>query len=251
MKVEEITYDAKTGRPFLSQNDLEQLAYEFLEEFYSDVRDDAGQTPKPIGHCLQNPGKAPVDEVLIYLHETRGVAIGKEDLSGHPRHGVRAGIIFSRNTIYFNQQVLAEHGPVFRFAAAHEIAHWHLHRHKPLYLNDRTEPAKQIDDGDKELQPWSPGARKLVSTSDWIEFQANVFAAALLMPRPMVKRIVVEKQDRLGLSPARRGPIYVDKQPCNQHAFFQILSTLQDTFGVSKTCARIRLQRINILHEDP
>ena len=62
-----------------------------------------------------------------------------------------------------------------RFTIAHELGHWRLHKGKPLIV-DQSVMANKRDNISSEA-------------SDFEEIQANQFAAALLMPETLVRRI--------------------------------------------------------------
>jgi Zn-dependent peptidase ImmA (M78 family) len=62
-----------------------------------------------------------------------------------------------------------------RFTIAHELGHWRLHKGKPLIV-DQSVMVNKRDNISSEA-------------SDFEEIQANQFAAALLMPETLVRRI--------------------------------------------------------------
>lgn len=76
-----------------------------------------------------------------------------------------------------------------RFTLAHELGHLSLHRNLRLDFQSLDATARAIVDGERELQI---GHRVLESPGDFLEWQANSYAAALLMPRitftPELKR---------------------------------------------------------------
>jgi Zn-dependent peptidase ImmA (M78 family) len=79
----------------------------------------------------------------------------------------------------------------------------------------------------------------------WIEWQANKFAAALLLPRPILKRTLVAIQNILEVP--NPGHIYVDDQPANLRDFDATIAQLSAHLGASKTMVRIRLTDLDLL----
>ena len=114
-----------------------------------------------------------------------------------------------------------------RFTLAHELA---LH----LLAHGRHMTREYCDEDDFVLHQ-----RSLLDGSDIarMEFQANYFAASLLMPRT------------LDIRDHGFGALYVDDQPCNLQNFRFVTSHLMRTYGVSRTAAKIRLESLGLLRE--
>jgi hypothetical protein len=81
-----------------------------------------------------------------------------------------------------------------------------------------------------------------------LEWQANTFAASLLMPRTTVPAAVVTKQREMGVT-RNLGQVYLDRH--NYSDFRALLDYLGFIYQVSKATLRLRLSELNILHEPP
>jgi Zn-dependent peptidase ImmA (M78 family) len=136
-------------------------------------------------------------------------------------------------------RTLSEDSPRFRWTLCHEIGHYVLHRHlDPKLIGDD----RPLVDTRRELFFIRTAAK---SDRQWIEWQANKFAAALLLPRPILKRSLVAIQNVLEVP--NPGQIYVDDQPANLRDFEATIAHLSAQLGASKTMVRIRLNDLQLL----
>jgi len=124
-----------------------------------------------------------------------------------------------------------------RFTLAHELAH-HLLNHGRYLVRE------SCDDNDFVLQ-----SAPVVGGSDVarMEFQANYFAASLLMPRTHIIEDFYRVIRALDIANKGFGPLYVDDQPCNLQNFQQVTGQLMKGYGVSQTAVKIRLESIGLL----
>lgn len=134
--------------------------------------------------------------------------------------------------------------PRFRFTLAHEIGHFVLHRKligKGLYINREQMPS----DGASELK-----YREMATLSDlgWVEWQANEFALALLLPTVTLFQKIQKIQQGLGIN-RNFGIIYFDDQPINQADASQIIVALEREFDVPKALLWRRLRHLNLLQD--
>ena len=128
-----------------------------------------------------------------------------------------------KNSIYIETQ-LDNHQEMKRFTQAHEIAHWVLHRQvdlKDYNLEDTHHTLNQ--------------SRKLTTTYDWVEWQANTFAAYLLIPE---KRFSNELQKIITLLKIQK-----DKTLFSPSDWYKIHHSVAHFFQVSKTVAAIYIQQ--------
>lgn len=126
-----------------------------------------------------------------------------------------------------------------RFTLAHELAH-HLLAHGQHMTRE------YCDDEDFILD-----RRSLLEGSDIarMEFQANYFAASLLMPRTYFLEDFQRLTRSLDIRDRGYGALYVDDQPCNLQSFRIVTSDLMQTYGVSRTAAKIRLESLGLLRD--
>jgi Zn-dependent peptidase ImmA (M78 family) len=101
-----------------------------------------------------------------------------------------------------------EESPRFRFTLAHELGHMSLHRNLPLDFQSLDASQKAIIDSEHDV---APEPRELKTPRDWLEWQANSYAAALLMPQPTVGDEIARVQAALGIA-RNLGRIRLDGQ---------------------------------------
>jgi len=126
-----------------------------------------------------------------------------------------------------------------RFTLAHELAH-HFLRH------DQYMERESCDEEDFLLQRQALQAETDISR---MEFQANYFAASLLMPAQEFRDQFCRIRRYLGISDKGFGALYVDNQPCNFRNFDLVISQLMQHYGVSKSAAKIRLEELGLLRD--
>lgn len=157
-------------------------------------------------HGMVTAPPIPIDEIV---EEHLKIAVEFRDLRAEfPEGDVLGAIYFNSKLIAIDQSLVPEENPTkqgrYRFTLAHELAHWRLHRH--LYLRRA---------GERALLPSAPARADHVlrrsSHTDPKEVQANRLAAALLMPREMVKRAWHEWRGNMD-------PIYLDDLRAGQPA---------------------------------
>ena len=134
--------------------------------------------------------------------------------------------------------------PQFNFTLAHELGHFVLHRRLDLKRIDAG-ISENIKDTNRELildhvQGDSP--RK------WLEWQANKFAASLLMPRRTIREAVCQKQREMGVT-RNFGTIYLDKGAGSFSDYKQYIDHLVFLYQSSKSSVRLRLRELDILVE--
>ncbi|MGE0769295.1 MAG: ImmA/IrrE family metallo-endopeptidase [Hyphomicrobiaceae bacterium] len=183
------------------------------------------------------------------------VAIEYRDFRGqYPEGDVLGGIWFNDKLIGIDLSLAPEDFPArrgrYRFTLAHELGHWRLHRH--LYLRRANERTLLSD------EPSRPDHVLRSHQSDPKEIQANKFAAALLMPREMVKRVWHEwsgNMDPIYLADLRqrqdevlpRGGPPMSEDRIYNALFERACKPLAEQFQVSAESMRIRLEQLGFL----
>lgn len=127
----------------------------------------------------------------------------------------------------------------FPFTLAHEIAHFVLHRNLKMnqtVYNNFKDSAHNIFTQQYELK----------NDKNWIEWQANNFASAILMPHTSILARLIEVQRRMGVS-RNQGTIYVDHQEQNRKDFHTYIDYLSNHFGTSKQSVEYRLKSLGII----
>lgn len=149
----------------------------------------------------------------------------------------------------------------FRFTLAHELGHFLLHAGIDRLDDGGFE--KMIVDTDREVSSlysarseasWSKhsGSKNVPKTlrtdRDFIEWQANSFAAALLMPEPTVHVAVKSIQERLGIFPYT-GRVFVESLDYSISDLNAQLRELARLYLISQTAACNRLRSLGILDD--
>ncbi len=138
-----------------------------------------------------------------------------------------------------------------RFTLSHELSHWFLHKH--IY----TETYHQLSLFDDDMEPVKPmikcrtsdiesSKKELVTDDDWLEWQADYMASALIMPRRSVSKVVLEKFSEMGIKNGvyERGTNFNDDLNISA-----LIYELADIFYVSLSAAEIRLKNLGFLIE--
>ena len=209
-------------------------------------------------HGIVTAPPIPIDDIV---EEHLKIVVEFRDLRAeYPEGDVLGAIYFNDKRIAIDQSLVPEEFPAmrgrYRFTLAHELAHWRLHRH--LYLRRA---------GERTLLPTVPARADHVlrrsSHIDPKEVQANRLAAALLMPREMVKRAWHELRgsmdpiylDDLQASQAtslpaallRRGGIKAADDGLDDTLLEHAARPLADVFEVSPESMRYRLEGMKLL----
>jgi Zn-dependent peptidase ImmA (M78 family) len=191
---------------------------------------------------LQRPQATPITDLVARLAAKGRVAVRYEERLGSTSRGRRilGEFIFHPPTILIDSG--SGDGPRFRFTVAHELGHLVLHGHLELDFD-------ALDDANPNIRDVRPhfhfGRKRPVTDRDWLEWQANAFASAILVPRSTVVKAITGKQAELGIN--RRGAIYVDSQPQNRRDYDAVMADLQRVYQTSRTMLRIRLRNLGLL----
>jgi hypothetical protein len=220
----------RSSVPYLSRSDIELKAEEVLEWIKPGI--------------LAAPSLTPVAEIAERMKKEFDVRIEVKNLGFSARgRKILGACQFSPRAIQLDA-LLDPNGPRYRFTFAHEIGHLILHRKLKLDPYELDIAVNEIVD---EPVHFYFGRKPVLTGRDRLEWQANAFASALLMPRATVKAAVVMKQQELGIR--RLGTIYVDNQPRNMLDYIEVRRDLVEIYQVSNTALRIRLKQLQILED--
>lgn len=126
-----------------------------------------------------------------------------------------------------------------RFTLAHELAHLLLGHGN--YMR-----AEFCNEGDFRLTSKGPKDESDISR---MEYQANYFAASLLMPTESFVTDFAWELRRLDLTEKGRVPLYVDEQECNISNYMGVTSRLMNFYGVSRLAVSIRLEGLGLMRD--
>lgn len=126
----------------------------------------------------------------------------------------------------------------FAFVLAHELGHFLLHRDLKIYqqLYNKFQDSEYSFSSNRYL---------LNNYKNWIEWQANEFAASFLIPTISLYSRLIFIQKSFGIS--KSGHIYLDEQPVNKRDFGQVTNYLADFFNTTPTSIIYRLENLDLI----
>lgn len=152
-------------------------------------------------------------------------------------------IVEDEGTILIDRSLLGRYdAPRRLFTMAHEFSHWILHRsfHSPTNQQFEFRVSGQCI----ACRSAGIGNTSFAKTDgDWMEWQADALAAALLMPKEPFTYTCYTAFRREGYN-------RIPYRPVSRQEFYDILSYLSETFGVSKQAAGIRMKNLGIFNQD-
>lgn len=233
----------RTGVPFLHAKQIEAEADLLLDEFADKV---APVTAPAV----------PVEQVAeVHLQLELEFKDMRQLFPGADVHGA---IWFKAGRIGIDQALEPTAHPSrlgrYHFTLAHEIGHWRLHRQ---YFLKHPSERRLFDDG-------SPKPDVVCRSSERkkpVEWQADCFAACLLMPRRMIyatwtefrggdDRPVATKElhaNRHGMPVLYRGNVATTDEQLDNAVKEEFCRPLAVKFQVSAEAMRIRLEELNLL----
>lgn len=131
----------------------------------------------------------------------------------------------------------------FAFLLAHEIGHFVLHRN--LKIDQRV-----YENFEDSKYDFMSNKYLLSNERTWIEWQANEFAANLILPNNSFYYRLIFIQTKLGISPGKRGHIYLDDQPVNQKDYGNIIQYLSEFFRTTPTTIIFKLKSMELITYD-
>lgn len=222
----------KFGVPIVNSLQLEGIAEHFLSVI----------SPK----TLVDPASTPLIAILDELVQRKYCTFTFDEDLGQTADGKKCLGYYSMSRKHIAiDRALSPEDPRFSFTCAHEIGHFYLHGSlDPQVLN--SDNSDEIRDSSQDILTFRiDGARPRTR----VEWQANRFAAGILLPQSTLPSALDEVQKALGIT--RRGRIWLDHQPQNQRDYRQSLFRIAEKYSVSQTVVRYRLRETGLLQEDP
>lgn len=127
----------------------------------------------------------------------------------------------------------------FPFVLGHELGHFVLHRKYKVDMGEYN----TISDTEKDFKT---GKKRLRSLRDWMEWQANRFASAIILPRATITESLIAIQRDLDIK-RHLGKIYLEKHGYSLNDYHRTLNQLADCYKVNKKNVECRLKDLNIL----
>jgi Zn-dependent peptidase ImmA (M78 family) len=129
--------------------------------------------------------------------------------------------------------------PRTRFTLAHELGHF-------LLDHQRYMKREACHESDVDLEnPEEIGIKDIVR----MEWQANYFAACLLLPTDRLVKSFLLEAAKQSLVDRGHGLLYLDEQRCNVDAFYAVTTPIMTEFEVSRSMIKIRLKQLGLLTE--
>lgn len=184
-------------------------------------------------------GRVPLKKIVEVEREKSGLEFSVERYSGDSANPTLGEISFSplKITLYGEGE---DESMRQRFTLAHELGHYFLDHGKYLVREFRNA------DDDLDVQVSVPPLREVQR----LEWQANYFAACLLLPRSIFASSFRNAASCIDLRNRGFGELYVDQQQCNQQHYFKISSALRYDYGTSRSVVRLRLLGMGLMVED-
>lgn len=231
--------------PYLNTKQIEQKAIAVLEGFEAKF-DRKVAAPTPVGNIAE-----------LQLQLTLEI---KDMKALFPFADVHGAIWFDEGVIGIDQSLDPDVNPSmlgrYHFTLGHEIGHWILHKH--LFVCD-SQQLNLFDDGSRmpDVVCRSTNRKKP------IEWQADAFAANLLMPRSLVFQAWNEFRDgddreaaMVDLRPKydqrtlyHRGDVAINTAERDLAIKEDFAAPLAERFQVSREAMRIRLEELKLFVE--
>ena len=237
------------GVPILSKIEIDNIAQRCLEEFSPEVLD----TPQPVDEDRFLTDYLGLTQDFKYLSNC-GIYLGMivfEDsrkIIIYDEFSKKADYITAKQGTVIIDSSLLEDGQEarYRFTAMHEAGHWILHRR--LFMNKTKHISLFNDDQNVNIQCRTATIEGRYNDGfTWndeaaMEWQANYFSGAVLMPRTMVKKHCEDDELKEYLSFMSFGntTVYNDL----------LIRRTAEKFNVSRKAAEVRLRCLGIINSD-
>ncbi|MCG6960970.1 ImmA/IrrE family metallo-endopeptidase [bacterium BMS3Abin03] len=222
-----INYD-KHGVPYLSWENIETITEQFLHIYYPILLRTPQSTP------LLKITKSLVENSKLNIDFSRSLGTGRNER-------ILGKTIFNQKLILLDKSLTPE-DPQFYFVLAHELGHVFLHTKRKIiddhkkYVNFSKDKAKHFF-----IKPHTD-----MSVRNKIEWQANAFSAAVLMPRNTFKQALIKIQKELGIN-RNVGIIYLDNNDYSKGMFNNIIHRLSNLYHCSFPAIKYRLNNLNLV----
>lgn len=220
--VVEIFEDKIEGLLFLSKNEIENIAIDFLNNIDSQI--------------ISRYRPTPINLIKNFVYDNNGIQIFDDKEIGNEENKILGYYKPEKKEIAIDRTI--KNNPSYAFVFAHEIGHFKLHQDlKVCQINNQIFNDPEIN--------FLKDRRELKKDRHWIEWQANQFSASLLMPSKTIETALVAYQMTKGIR--NRGQIYFDNQLDNRRTFFETISELAKYFNVAKINVEYRLADLGLI----
>lgn len=217
----------ENGIPRLSTNDIETRAEEVIEFFGSE--------------SLQRPCQTPIMDFVQETSRKYNLAIDFERDLGKSQQGhkILGMFCFQPRKILVDKSL---NGDIrLHFILGHEFGHLVLHR--DLVVKKKGYSDVDITD---TVRDFVTGRKILLKPRDWLEWQANRFSSAILMPRATLPYALSSVQKSLEIN-HNLGRVFLERSLYSQRDFDKTLMGLQLIYQVNKRSLEFRLKELGLL----
>lgn len=242
------------GLPIVSKVDIEYLAKMLIEDYNSNI--------------LHTPSTFNVESFSEFYI---GLDVDYKDLTYN--QSIIGMMVFNDCSIEVydtkeskNKRILVDEGTILidnsllepnlirrgRFTICHEVAHWILHQ--KVYMVDKNQMSL-FDQIEEEKPPItkcrttdieSNNIRELITDNDWMEWQADYMASALLMPKSIFIDVVRKRFNSIGIE---SGYYRMGTNLKTDLLIDSLSYELSSLFDVSIMAVKIRLKNLNLIKE--
>lgn len=198
--------------PYRTEIEIDNIIRDYgLYDFYSD-------------------GKLDSNQICVYLKDKYKLTFDfNKNLGFSQSNKILGKIGFKPLEISISKDLLSDNNR-WRFTLAHEIGHLILHYDDLIgYFDENIENEQTLDINVDNL---------LSFNNKRLEIQANIFASRLLIPQ---EKFIHHVMDYFVRERINKGHLYFDWQKCNIDLTMKLLRELENSFGVSKEAAKVRL----------
>ena len=240
--------------------DLEVMAY--AEAQVGDYKPELLKTPGKINalHFVESYLNASVDvqdiRNAVPGMEINGITVFKDAMIMVREDGGYVSKLFPAGAIVIDQSVIGKEDGFEQFTIVHEGGHFCMHY--PAFCGQDILAARSIMDRimcrSSMIEIERLENRKWTDR-DFMEHQANVYAAAVLMPRPTFIPFVMELNRKAGYQDGIFARPPVDPFFQYRHWYVnleEIGQKIAETYGVSESAAFVHMKRCGLIRtEDP
>lgn len=224
-----LKYD-KYNLPWLNSVQIERIANLFLLLYSSNT--------------LDFPSITPIAELISLLQANRKVDLSYSNDLPSDENTKTLGITHLADKQILISDNIKQNEVVHNYVVAHELGHLFLHTTKPVIDDKKLKIKSILDDDSKFIY----NKRNHETSREWMEWQANCFAASLLTPAKTFKIKLREIQSQLNIN-KNTGSVYLDELNYSKRDFEKVIYHLTKTFKVSTRVCEIRLYNLNLIND--
>lgn len=217
----------ENGVPILAADSIELKVEEVISHFNKNI--------------LDKPQRTPLLEFIEELNTRFNLLRDYSKNLGTTKYG---NVILGKTQlkpIGLYVDVSLFNDPRFNFVLGHELGHVVLHRTVDIKRTGYEQ--QELIDTEKDLVT---GKKNLRTPREWLEWQANYFSSAILMPRFSVRAAVIAKQKEMGIK-RNLGYIILDAKTYSINDYMKVKTHLGFVYEVNATNIECRLKELGIL----